>query len=72
MRTHPYGAAEQLHSGSGLDRYPGSNENSVLVISIDSPQAPLCRREIKSAALRQFKIPAPLLEQEGWREAPGW
>ena len=20
----------------------------------------------------QFEIPAPLLEQEGWREAPGW
>jgi hypothetical protein len=72
MRTHPYGAAEQLHSGSGLARYPGSNENSVLVISIDSPQAPLGRRESRAQPLVSLKIPAPLLEQEGWREAPGW
>ena len=27
-------------------------------------------RDVEAA--RQFEIPAPLLEQEGWREAPGW
>ena len=61
MRTH-----------RGLARYPCSHENSVLVISIDSPQATLGRRDIQGAALGSFEIPAPLLEQEGWREAPGW
>ena len=58
--------------GNGLARYPSSNENSVLVMSMDSPQATLGRRDIRGAALGLFEIPAPLLEQEGWREAPGW
>ena len=61
-----------MHPHRGLAGYPGSNENSVLVRSVDSPQATLGRRDIKGAALGSFKIPAPLLEQEGWREAPGW
>jgi len=39
---------------------------------MDSPQATLGRRDFSGAALGLFEIPAPLLEQEGWREAPGW
>jgi len=39
---------------------------------MDSPQTTLDRRDIQYAALGWFEIPAPLLEQEGWREAPGW
>ena len=64
---------EGLIELAGERKIPSSAEGHLSILAFAKSVEPDSRPPgYQGAALGKFEIPAPLLEQEEWREAPEW